>query len=111
MSLKMVIGSPLTCSGDADIGVSRCCLNEVISRGFVWPPITLAIPKSSNFGSPSRFTRMLFGIKSLGEPDCFLFNKASNGDPVDVLHHKVRPAVIHRPRVHQSRNVWMIEAS
>src|SRR5437773_4646970 len=50
-------------------------------------------------------------IKSLGEPDCFLFNKASNGNPVDVLHHKVRPAVIHRPRVHESRNIRMIEAS
>src|ERR1700682_1369089 len=49
-------------------------------------------------------------IKSLGEVDCFLFDKPSNGNPIDVLHYKIRPAVIHCAGIHESRDVWMIEA-
>src|SRR4029077_8239713 len=49
-------------------------------------------------------------IKSLVKLQSSFFNKTNNGNPVDVLHHKVRPAVIHRPGVHESRNIRMIEA-
>ena len=48
-------------------------------------------------------------IKSLVKLQSSFFNKTNNGNSVDVLHHKVRPAVIHRPRVHESRNIRMIE--
>src|ERR1700730_6774409 len=48
-------------------------------------------------------------IESLPKLHCSFFNKASNGNAVDVLDYKVGPAVIHRARVHQARNVGMIK--
>ena len=66
-SVAVVTCSPRTCSGLAYSGVIICSPGAVAAAS-VWPESSafrsLAMPKSSSFGTPSCVTRTLAGLMS-----------------------------------------------